>query len=310
VLITGHVQPDGDSIGSSLALMFALEWMGKTAAVYSEDPVPYNYAFLPGAGAVVCSLPEGAAFDHSVLVDMSDKDRVGCDFPWDRAGVLLNIDHHATGPGLGSFQVRDDEASATGELIHDLIEIMGVPFTKEIAVNLYCALLTDTGSFHYSNSTPEAFEIAGKMVRAGVDPWGVASAIYEKEPKERMKLLGLALRSLQISCEGKLATVAITGADYTETGGTKEMTDQFVNFARAIDGVEVAAMLRELPDGSFKVSMRSRDLVDVSLIGLRFGGGGHRNAAGFNTGGPLTAARAAIAGAVSAALGIDSGKKS
>jgi phosphoesterase RecJ-like protein len=303
VLITGHVSPDGDCVGSCLAVALALRAMGKEAVVYSEDSVPYNFAFLPGAGTVVNKIPRVKSFDHTLILDLSEKSRVGARFPWNKAGFIINVDHHATGEGLGSIRVRDAGASATGELVYMLLKSLGAKFTPDMATNLYCAILTDTGSFHYSNSTRRAYDIAGRMVEAGALPWDVASRIYEAEPVERITLLGLALNTLTVSCSGRLATLAVTNEMYKKTCGTSDMTDQFVNYARSIRGVEVAIFLRELPDGSFKASMRSRGAVDVSAIGVRYGGGGHKNASGAVLPGPLASARRTLEKAVSEILG-------
>ena len=271
--------------------------------VWSEDPVPYNYRFLPGAATVVQTLPPGASFDHTYILDLSEHSRLGKGFPSAGLGTVVNIDHHATGGGLGDLRVRDAGASATGELVFYLLEAAGLPITKAIATNIYCAVLTDTGSFHYGNSSPAAFEVAGRMVAAGAEPWRVASAVYEDEPFARYDLLGRALGTLTVSCGGKFATLAVTRGMYRAAGATKEMTDQFVNYARAIRGVEIAAFFRELPDGRFKVSMRSRGSVDVSAIGVRFGGGGHRNAAGGELEGPLDRAGRTLELAAAAVLG-------
>jgi len=302
VLVTAHISPDGDALGSSLALALALKAMGARVTVWSEDPVPYNYRFLPGAAMVVQAIPSGARYDRTFILDLSESSRLGRGFPRDRLGTVINIDHHATGGGLGTVQVRDKDACATGELVWYILEAAGARITKAIATNLYCAVLTDTGSFHYGNSTPEAFAAAGRMVELGAEPWRVASAVYEAEPPARYGLLGRALGTLRVSCGGRYASLAVTAEDYRATGANKEMTDQFVNYARAIRGVEIAAFFREIEGGRFKVSMRSRGSVDVSAIGLRFHGGGHRNAAGGELPGPLSRARRTIERAVAEVL--------
>ncbi|MBI5529115.1 MAG: bifunctional oligoribonuclease/PAP phosphatase NrnA [Deltaproteobacteria bacterium] len=302
-LVTCHVSPDGDAIGSGLALALALRARSAEVVFYSEDPVPYNYAFLPGASTVVRKVPAGARFDHTFILDLSDASRLGRGFPREGLGTVVNVDHHATGPGIGGLQVRDEHAAATGELVCRLFKAARVPISPEIATNLYCAILTDTGSFRYSNSTPGAFAAAGRMVACGAEPWRIASEVYESEPAARYHLLGRALSTLHVSCGGRFASLYVTSEMYRATGASKEMTDQFVNFARALKGVEVAAFLRELPDGRFKASLRSRGGIDVSAVGVRFGGGGHRNAAGAELPGPLDHARATIERVVAEVLG-------
>lgn len=302
-LVTCHVSPDGDAIGSSLALALALRGRGAEVTVWSADPVPYNYAFLPGAGTVVRALPAGAAFDHTYILDLSEESRLGPGFPKAGLGTVVNIDHHATGGGLGTVHVRDPAAAATGELIHRILTALKAPITAAIATNIYCAVLTDTGSFHYGNSSPTAFAIAGAMVARGASPWRIASAVYEDEPLVRYTLLGRALATLELACGGKIATLYVTNEMYRATGSSKEMTDQFVNYARSIRGVEVAIFFRELPDGRFKASMRSRGAIDVSAVGARFSGGGHKNAAGAELPGPIDRARATLAAAFAGVLG-------
>ena len=302
-LVTCHISPDGDAIGSSLALALALRAHGAEVTVWSEDPVPYNYTFLPGAGTVVQALPAGARFDHTYILDLSEKSRLGAAYPSRGLGTVVNIDHHATGGGLGTVQVRDADAAATGELVYYVLEALGAEITPAIATNIYCAVLTDTGSFRYGNSSPEAFEVAGRMVACGASPWRVASAVYEAEPLARYDLLGRALGTLALSCGGKVATLYVTREMYRAAGASKEMTDQFVNYARSIRGVEVAAFLRELPDGRFKASMRSRGAIDVSAVGVRFGGGGHKNASGGELPGPIDRAITTLTAAFAEVLG-------
>jgi phosphoesterase RecJ-like protein len=281
IILATHVNPDGDAVGSSLALAWALMQAGKEVVVYDRDPVPYDFRFLPLTELFVNEIQPDDHFDLAVLLDCSDLDRVGSDFA---AGAVYDrlacIDHHATNNLYAAVNLVDAEASATGELVYEVISRMVPDFGLDVALNLYTAILTDTGSFRYSNSTPRSFVIAGELVRRGVDPWMVAQRVYECQPQGRIELIGEALRTLRRSASGLAAGVVITREMFRRTNTTAEHADGLVNYPRSIAGVEVAVLLREEDDGRFKLSFRSRGVVDVAKLAQEFGGGGHKNAAG------------------------------
>jgi len=301
-LIACHENPEGDAIGSELALALALRKMGKTATVLNADPVPANLLFLPGAGTVVFA-EDGSKYEVAVVVDCGSPERTG------RVGrelrkcpLLVNIDHHRTNGDLGELALVDPDAAATGLLVYRVLSAMGYEIGLDVATNIYVAVLTDTGSFHYGSSSPEAFEVAGEMVRRGVDPWAVAEQVYETQSALRLRLLGRVLDSLEVFADGRVAFITTMREDLREFGAGKDALEGFINYPRSIVGVEVAVSLREEEGGVFRVSFRSKGRVDVSAVAARFGGGGHRNAAGCSVPGPLVDVRKRVLEALTAVL--------
>jgi phosphoesterase RecJ-like protein len=301
-LVTTHESPDGDAVGSSLALANYLLRLGKEVTVYFCDPVPELYSFLPLADRVVHALPE-TDIDVCFVLDVGEFRRAGAAFKgYDRVGTYVNIDHHATCENFGSINLIDTGASATGALIHRIIKGAGGEIDRDTALCIYTAVITDTGSFRYSNADPEAFAIAGEMVAHGVNAWYVAEHLYESQPRQRLELLALSLATLSISPAGTFASLAVTLDMYEKSGATAELTDGFVNYPRSIKGVEVAVLFREVEPGRIKVGFRSKGKVDVSRLTESFGGGGHHNAAGCTLTGTLDEVRSIITAHVEQAL--------
>jgi phosphoesterase RecJ-like protein len=301
-LIACHENPEGDAIGSELALALALRDMGKTATVLNADPVPENLLFLPGAETVVFA-EDGAGYDVAVVVDCGSPERTGrVGAELRKCPLRINIDHHRTNGDRGDLALVDPEAAATGLLIHRVLTALRYDIGPDVAVNLYVAVLTDTGSFHYSSSSPEAFEVAGDMIRRGVDPWAVAEQVYETQSANRLKLLGRVLGSLEVASGGRVASIAVKRSDLSEFGSGKDALEGFINYPRSIAGVEVAVSFREEDGGAFRVSFRSKGRVDVSAVAARFGGGGHHNAAGCTVPGTLPEVRRKVTEALEAML--------
>lgn len=280
-LVVSHTSPDGDAIGSTLAMALLLREQGKDVVAYNRDPIPYNFQFLPGAETWQTAIDEDAKFDVTILLDCAEPSRIGEDFPAQGWGESIAVvDHHKTwDQNFADLYIRDVNAAATGELIYRLASRMGA-ISRDVAKNLYCCLMTDTGSFRYSNTSRTAFRIAGELVEAGVDPWEMTSHIYESQPRERLELLCRVLGTLSLSACGRLAFLRVERSMLEGLDPEGDLTDGFINYARSIRGVEVATQLREDDDGVWRVSFRSRGLVDVSALAERFGGGGHFNAAG------------------------------
>ncbi len=301
-LIACHENPEGDAIGSELALALALRKMGKTATVLNADPVPENLLFLPGSDTVVFR-EDGAKYEVAVVVDCSSPERTGRVGPELRkCPVMVNIDHHRSNGDRGALDLVDPEAAATGLLIYRVLTAMGCDIDHDMAMNIYVAVLTDTGSFHYGNSSPEAFQVAGEMVRRGVDPWAVAEQVYETQSAMRLRLLGRVLDSLEIAVAGKVASITTMRADLDEFQSGKDALEGFINYPRSIVGTEVAVSFREENGGVFRVSFRSKGRVDVSVVAAGFGGGGHRNAAGCTVQGTLPEVKRKIFESLEAAL--------
>ncbi len=277
-LIVSHESPDGDAIGSTLALTLSLKKMGKDVVAFNVDGVPANLAFLPGAQSVITSLDSDETFDVGFLLDAGELKRAGIPMQ-QHCNLLINIDHHPHSD-FGDICYLDTEASATAVLIYRLLDAGNFPLDIEVAKALYLGVLDDTGSFRYSSANREAFELAGILVESGVDPWQIASSLYESFPGTRMRLLGLVLNTLDISSCGRYASVSLKQEFLARSGATSEESDGFVNYARAVKGVEIALFIKEQADGVYQVSFRSRGNIDVGTLARQLGGGGHHNAAG------------------------------
>ncbi len=281
-VLASHVHPDGDAVGSSLALGLVLAHLGKDVVVYNRDEIPYNFRFLPGGQLWRRDLDGLEPPDVTVLLDCGEPERIGEDFPAHGWGeTVAVVDHHKTyDPSFAQVYVRDVAAAATGELVWHVARHFDA-LTPEVAENIYCCLMTDTGSFRYSNTSQRTFTIAGELVAAGVDPWHLTSNIYESQPVERLRLLARVLETLDVSEDGRLAFLRVERQMLDATGADLSMIDGFINYARSIRGVEVATQLKETDESDvWSVSFRSRGTVDVSALAARFGGGGHHNAAG------------------------------
>ncbi|MBI5419830.1 MAG: bifunctional oligoribonuclease/PAP phosphatase NrnA [Deltaproteobacteria bacterium] len=301
-LIACHENPEGDAIGSELALALALRKIGKTATVLNADPVPGNLTFLPGADSVVFE-EDGSRYEVAVVVDCGAPERTGhVEAELRKCPIMVNIDHHRTNGGCGDFCLVDPEAAATGMLIYRVLSGMGVEIDYDVAVNIYVAILTDTGSFHYANTSPEAFQIAGEMIRRGIDPWAVAEQVYETQSPDRLRLLGRVLSSLELSAGGRVAAITTMKKDLAEFSARKDFLEGFINYPRSVVGVEVAVAFREESNGDFRVSFRSKGRVDVSEVAQAFGGGGHRNAAGCSLPGSLPEVKRRVFEALEVAL--------
>ncbi len=291
VLVASHASPDGDAIGSLLAMGCALEAAGKTVVMYNESPIPAVYRFLPAIAAIQRRVPPDGSCDTAVVLDCGDLGRVGeAAAAINRIPFLISIDHHLTNKGFGDLQWVDPDACATAEIVYRLIGALGIPMNICMATALYTGILTDTGSFRFSNTNQAAFRICGEMVAAGVDPYQVAQQVYGTYSLGRIKLLNLALDSIEISGDGKVSFMTLTRAMLAETHTQAEDVDGLINYARRIQDVRLAVLIQERQNGPpgvgdplpYHVSLRSDGSLDVAAIAVAFGGGGHVSAAGFN----------------------------
>lgn len=288
-LCTMHKGPDGDGIGSAMALAAAVRAMGKTAVVYSEDGVPRMYHFLRGADRVVREVSSADRWDATFVFDCGDLTRMGSHFPpKERAGVLVNFDHHVTNTRFGDLNVIDDHAAAVGEMVYHVVNALGVTLDREMAEAMYVSITSDTGSFKYSNTRPETMRVAADCLAAGADPWLCAQRVFDDQPLAKLRLTALVLPTLELHAYGKIASLVISSEMFAASGADQELTEGLVNYARSVEGVEAAVLVRETPTpGTCKVSLRSRGTVDVAATSLVFGGGGHRAAAGATVKGSL-----------------------
>jgi len=293
-LITTHEGPDGDAVGSSLGMARFLQCIGKNVTVHYADPVPDLYSFLPGAGSVLSAIPDHD-FDVAFVLDVGEYRRAGKEFcSFGRIGTLINLDHHLTCENFGVHNLIDTNAAATGVLVHRIASAYGYKFDPETALCLYVAIITDTGSFRYSNANREAFTLAGEMIEAGVNAWDVAEQLYENQPRKRLELLSRCLPTLEVVCNGLAASVTVTLGMYAETDADAQLTDGFVNYPRSIRGVEVAIFFRQLEERKFKVGFRSKGTVNVAGFSAALGGGGHHNAAGCTVSGTLEEVKSVV----------------
>jgi phosphoesterase RecJ-like protein len=283
--ITSHVRPDGDSLGSSLGLYWLLRALDKDVEVIMRDAAPHAYRQLPGAESIRVTPAVDRLYDAVFVIECSDIDRPGL-IDLDKQFVV-NIDHHSTTELFGTVNWIDSTASAVGEMIYNLCKATGVRVTKEIAECVYTALLTDTGSFHYSNTTERTFKIASELVRTGVRPAKTAEAIFSSYQWPKIELLSQVLATARRDESGHVAWMRQTLDMQEQTKASDEDADGFVNYPLAVNEVEAAALFKECSPGVYRTSLRSKGDVNVAKIAEQFGGGGHRNAAGCTLKGAL-----------------------
>lgn len=292
-LITTHIHPDGDAAGSLLALTFMLRRLGKEADPYTRDPLPPNLEFLPGADLIRHQWSTPLSYEAAILVDCGELHRVGT--PLDEAlgqiPLIINIDHHLSEAPFGDIFWVDTSASSTCEMLYRLSSSLGVSLDSDIASQLYTGVLTDTGSFRFSNTNQKVLEAATKLVAAGAGPYEIAERVYDSSPAERLRLLARVLSTVSFYANDRLATAQLTREMFRETNTTQTDADGFITHLRSVKSVVLAMLFREEPDGGVHVSMRSKGALDVAALAQRFSGGGHRNAAAFRAPGPIEAAR-------------------
>jgi len=299
--VLSHVRPDGDALGSQLAMGLALKDLGKEGAIWNQDGMLEKYSFLSRAELLTKPPPEPQDFDVAVALDTAIQNRLGTAGEAVRsAKTWINIDHHPSNPGYGDLVYIDAESPATGQIIFELIRSEQLPFDRHIAENLYVAISTDTGSFQYPNTTARTFEIAAELVRAGVDVGGISQKLYENYPRRRVELLRELLGTMRFDADGKIASFKLSLETANRLGVLPEDNEGLIDHLRAIRGVIVAVFFEELPDGKVRVSMRSKDeAADVCAICKQFGGGGHRLAAGARMRGTLGEVEDRVLAAVS-----------
>lgn len=294
-LVTCHVRPDADALGSALGLAGILRALGKEAIVYSQDGVPPMLAFLDGQEAVHGTLPSGP-FDATFVMDAAARELVPDLPPREASGPVVVVDHHAAHDGFGDLVVREIDAVATGEVVLRLMSALGVTdVPRESAQPIYAAIVADTGGFRYSGTNATTHRLAAQLLEQGVDPWQVASHLFERWAPQRMSLLGEVLRAMKLEEGGKLSLVTVDRGMMERTGATDDMIEGMVNYGRMLEGVEIAALLWA-PAGAedVKVSLRSAGRADVAAVAVALGGGGHRAAAGASVRGDLASVEARL----------------
>ena len=285
-LVCSHSRPDGDAVGSMLAVGMLLHQMGKRADLVSADRMPAIYRKLPGADTIRTALRVHGPYDAVILLECDGLERARL------RGLeqffIVNIDHHATGNGFGNLNWIDRGAASVGEMVYRLVKGAGATVTPEMATCLYTTVLTDTGGFCYGATRASTFRLAQELTEAGADPVRIAQEVYFSTATSKLLLLGAALSNLKR--EGRLAFLWVTHQDMVRTCAAEEDCEGIVNYAICIAGVEAAVFLRELPERQIRLSLRSKGKVNVSATAARLGGGGHENAAGVTLDGPLNRA--------------------
>ncbi|MGA3132204.1 MAG: bifunctional oligoribonuclease/PAP phosphatase NrnA [Terracidiphilus sp.] len=305
-LVCSHTRPDGDSVGSMLALGMILEQMGKHADLATAELIPLQYRQLPGAGAILRTSRVHGPYDAAILLECDSIDRTrlhGLEKLY-----LINIDHHITGLEFARLNWIDQDAASVGEMVYQLARAAGVTITPQISECIYATLLTDTGGFCYGNVRESTFALARELIEAGADPLAVARQVYYSAPVSKLLLLGAALRRLKR--ERRLAWLWVTYQDMQRTHATEEDCEGIVNVALSMASIDTVIFLRELPSGRVRLSLRSKSGLNVAAIAARLGGGGHQNAAGCTLKGSLLRARKQIVAELRSAMSQEKGRLS
>ncbi len=302
-LVVAHARPDGDSVGSTLGLYHMLRTAGKEPVVYSQDPIPDNYRFLPGSGDIVLELTAGRMFDAVFLLDCSELERVGDH--WEavgQSGPVINIDHHLSNEQFADISLIDTRASSTAELLCRVAEGLGLELSKEAADCLYTGILTDTGGFCYGNTGRDSLLAAARLVGRGADPQWISENVYESSPIAKIRLLANAMKSLEFHLDGRVGSMVVTQADFAACGALPEHTEGFVDLPRSVRGVQVSILFTETADRFYKISLRSKGSVNIERVARFFGGGGHMNAAACRVEGEWTDVQGRVLGEIAAVL--------
>ncbi|MEP7118591.1 MAG: bifunctional oligoribonuclease/PAP phosphatase NrnA [Acidobacteriota bacterium] len=278
IVVSSHERPDGDAIGSGMALVLALRALGKDARMVMCDQPPPSLAPFPGVDGIEVTREITETFAAAAIMECSDLTRTGVR-GLDRSPVL-NVDHHPGNTGYGQVNWVDESAAACGELVYDLVRVLGAPLTPEIATHLYLAILTDTGSFHFSHLTARTFEIAARCVAAGADPVAIARTHYDSNRMARVHLFGQVLSAMVLDPRGRIALLAVTPEMTAAAGGTYDDTDGLINFPLSVREVCAVAFFKQAESAEhWRVSLRSKGAVDIGAVARQRGGGGHTNAA-------------------------------
>ena len=309
-LLVSHIRPDCDALGSELGMAGVLEAIGKTVRIVNGQATPPNLAFIDPANRIgvigqTVQPTELADIDVLMILDTSAWAQLGPMSDFIRAfhGKKVVVDHHVSSDDLSAEQFKDTHAEATGRLVVEAAEALGVTLTPEMAMPLFAAVATDTGWFRFASASAGTYRVAAKLIDAGASPAAIYAALYEQDTLGRMKLRGRILSRIESDLGGRLAHTYVLKDDFKETGSLPSDTEDMVNFCLAIKGTEVAVIFVEQQKGGFKISFRSRSPVDCSRLAEKYGGGGHKAAAGAFVDGPLTQVQPLVLDDVRAAMG-------
>lgn len=300
-VLISHVRPDGDAIGSQLALGYALMAAGKSVRLINEDGLPDNLAFMAGSGKIELPPAEPLDVEVAIALDTATKPRLGdrALHAASKAQIWLNIDHHVSNPKYGDLNLIDSKSPATGQILYQLIIALDLPMPAESRDAIYVAVSTDTGSFQYPSTTAATYELGADLIRRGLDVGTINSLIYDNYPFRRLELMRALLNTLELSENGLVANWTMRDQLRIDLGLLPEDSEGLIDLIRAIRGVQLAVFFEELPDGKIRISMRSKDRrYNVCEIATEFGGGGHALAAGIRMAGPLEEAKSRVLGAI------------
>jgi phosphoesterase RecJ-like protein len=286
-VISSHSRPDGDSIGSQLAAAYALRSLGKVVTIVNADPAPAPLMQFPGVPSITIADHVEGHYDAAIIMECGDLARTGV------AGLersfVVNIDHHPGNTGYGQINWYDPAAAACGEMVFDLVRALGVELTLDIATHVYLAILTDTGSFHYSSISTRTFDICRATLEAGVDPVMVARNVYDSNNMGRLKLFGAVLSAMQLDSSGRIAIVYLDHEMARAAGGTYDDTEGLINLPLTVKEIQAVVFFKQIEGEEYRVSMRSKGDIDIGAVSKEFGGGGHKNAAGCTVKGGIDA---------------------
>jgi bifunctional oligoribonuclease and PAP phosphatase NrnA len=304
-VIASHARPDGDSIGSQLAMAYALRDLGKDVQVVNQDAAPPPIMAFPGVRDIRIANHVDHEVDAAIIMECGDLSRTGV------AGLdrffVVNIDHHPGNTEYGQINWFDGSAAACAEMVFDLIRALGVPLSMEIATHIYLAILTDTGSFHYSSISPRTFEICREALKAGVDPVWVSRSVFDTNTLGRLRLFAVLLTSMQIAGAGRVAVLHLDPEMARAAGGTYDDTEGLINFPLTVREIQAVVFFKQNSGDEYRVSMRSKGNVDIGAIAKEFGGGGHKNAAGCTVTGAIASLRTLFIEKLDHAIGLPQG---
>ena len=298
-LITAHINPEGDSIGSQLSVYYILKKLGKKAVMAGNYVVPENLRFLSGAESIMSDIPEDFQPEVAVVLDCPTKERVGNLAGYlDDIKTIVNVDHHISNEYFGDVNWVEAGSSSVGEMIFAMVEKLGISLDHDISAPLYTAIITDTGMFNYDNTSKNTHEVAGKLIAGGVSPKEMHEKIFEDKALSQVRVLGKVLTTIEIVENGKLAHMCLTNEMCEQENVSDVATDEFINYPRSIKGVEVAVFFKERANnpGAIDISFRSSGGVNVNEVASHFGGGGHKRAAGCVVRGGMEKARKEVLG--------------
>jgi len=291
-VLSSHSRPDGDSIGSQMAMAYALRWLGKDVELVNFDAAPPQLMGFPGVAAIRVAPTAAGDFDAAIIMECSDLARTGVT-GLDRTYVI-NIDHHPGNTAYGQINWFDASAAACAEMVFELIGALGVPLSTEIATHIYVAILTDTGSFHYSSISPRTFDICRQLLEAGVDPVRVSRQVFDSNSMGRLKIMAAVLGSMSFDSSNRIGVLYLDHAMARTAGGTYDDTEGLINQPLTVKEVQAVIFFKQSEGDNYRVSLRSKADVDVGAVAKEFGGGGHKNAAGCSVGGPIEALKSSF----------------